>query len=316
MGSNGAARRTAIGVDIGGTTTKAGIVTADGEILVRVDRPTDPSAATKGAIACVDDLLERATDVEIVACGVGAAGFVGGSTVIFSPNLTFDDPQVGAALEARTQLPVTVDNDANAAVWGERTFGVATGKDNVAMVTIGTGIGSGFIVDGRLLHGSSGAAAEIGHTVVDPSGPTCECGLKGCLEQFASGLAIARWARDAVTTDPKSSILTFAGSVEQITAEHVGKAAKEYDETARAVLRRAGLALGVGLSNIANIFDPEVIVLAGSVTRAGEAFLGPARDELARMTGAQRRRPMRLELSALEGNAGILGAATLALEAA
>lgn len=310
------AQRTALGIDIGGTTTKAGVVTPEGVIVARVDRPTDPSAATKGAIALVDELLERVTDTKIVGVGVGAAGFIGGSTVIFSPNLVYDDPQVGAALEARTDVPVFVDNDANVAVWGERAFGVAQGKDDVAMVTIGTGIGSGFVVDGRLLRGASGAAAEIGHTVVDPSGPLCECGLKGCLEQFASGLAIARWARQSVADDPQSAILTFAGSVDQITAEHVGKAAREYDETARAVLRRAGLALGVGLSNIANIFDPEVIVLAGSVTRAGEAFLGPARDRFASMTDAQRRRPMRLELSSLEGDAGILGAAALALESA
>jgi glucokinase len=312
------ARRSALGIDIGGTNTKAAIVTADGEIVARLSRPTDTSAATKGAIALCDEFLERAADldVELVAVGVGAAGFVSGSSIVFSPNLVYDDPHLGAALEARTKLPCVVDNDANAAIWGERTYGAAKGKDHVALLTIGTGIGGGFIVDGRILRGSSGAAAEIGHTIVDPSGPNCQCGLKGCLEQFASGLAIARWAREAATADPSTSMISFAGSVEQITAEHVGKAAREYDETARDVLKRAGRALGVGLSNIANLFDPELIVLAGSVTRAGEAFLGPARDELARATTAQRRRPMRLDLSHLEGEGGILGAAALALDAA
>jgi glucokinase len=307
-------RRIAIGIDIGGTTTKGGIVSSDGELLARIDRPSDPSAATKGAIALVDDLLERADGEKIAAVGVGAAGFVNGSTVLFSPNLTYDDPNLGGAFEARTGLPVVVDNDANMAIWGERAFGAARGFNHVAMVAIGTGIGSGFIVDGSILRGATGAAAEIGHTVVDPSGPLCECGLKGCLEQFASGLAIARWAREAATADPSTSMISFAGSVEGITAEHVGKAAREYDETARGVLRRAGRALGAGLSNIANLFDPEIIVLAGSVTLSGEAFLGPARDELARMSDAQRRRPMRLALSALGGDAGILGAAALALE--
>lgn len=312
------ARRTALGIDIGGTTTKAGIVTAEGDILARLSRPTDPSAATKGAIALCDELLERAgdLDVDIVAVGVGAAGFVAGETVTFSPNLIYDDPHLGTAFEVRTKLPCVVDNDANVAVWGERAYGAAVGKDHVALVTIGTGMGSGFVVGGHILRGASGAAAEIGHTVVDPSGPVCGCGLKGCLEQFASGLAIARWAREAATIEPSSSMVTFAGSVDQISAEHVGKAAREYDPTAREVLRRAGRALGVGLSNIANLFDPELIVLAGSVTRAGEAFLGPARDELARMTSAQRRRPMRLDLSSLEGEGGILGAAALALESA
>ena len=306
--------RSALGIDIGGTTTKAGIVTDEGEILFRVERPTDPHAATKGALSVADDLLEHSDQGDIIAVGVGAAGFIGDGTVIFSPNLTYDDPQLGAALGARTGLPVAVDNDANAAAWGERMFGVASGSDHVALITIGTGIGSGFVVDGKLLRGSSGAAAEIGHTVVDPSGPECGCGLKGCLEQFASGSAIARWAKEAATSDPETSILSFAGSIGAITAEHVAKAAREYDETARAVLRRAGRALGVGLSNVANMFDPDVVVLAGSVTRAGEAFLGSARDELARMSSAQRRRPMRLALSSLGGDAGIVGAAALALE--
>jgi glucokinase len=310
------ARRVAIGIDVGGTTTKAGAVTPEGEIVARADRPSDRTAATKGAIAIVEELLERVQDADVVAVGIGAAGFISGQRVTFSPNLVFDDPNLGAALETRTGLPIVVDNDANAAAWGERAFGAARGFDHVAMVTVGTGIGSGFIVDGKLLRGSTGAGAEVGHTVVDPSGPVCGCGLKGCVEQFASGMAIARWARGAVTEEPSTSILSFAGSLEEITAEHVARAAREYDETARSVLRRAGRALGVGLSNIANLFDPDVIVLAGSVTRAGEPFLGPARDELARMTEAQRRRPMRLDLSMLEGDAGILGAAALALDAA
>ncbi|MEA2517768.1 MAG: glucokinase [Actinomycetota bacterium] len=310
----GMARRFAIGIDIGGTTTKAGVVTSEGEVLTRIERPTDPSAATKGAIALVDELLERSTET-IAGLGVAAAGFITGSRVTFSPNLVFDDPQLGSAFEARSGLPVTVDNDANAAVWGEHRFGAARGIDNVAMVTIGTGIGSGFIIEGRLLRGASGAAGEIGHIVIDPAGPPCGCGLRGCLEQFASGQAVTTWARVAAEEDPSTSIVSFAGSIDAITAEHVGRAAREYDETARAVLRRAGRALGIGLSNIVNIFDPDVIVLGGSVTKAGEAFLGPARDELARMTAAQRRRPMRLDLSALQADAGILGAAALALDA-
>lgn len=306
----------AIGVDIGGTTTKAAIVTAEGELIGRLERPSEKTAATKGALAIVDELLERASslDARVAAIGVGAAGFVAGSTIVFSPNLTYDDPQLGTALEARTGLPVAVDNDANAAAWGERAFGTARGSDHLALITLGTGAGSGFIVDGRIVRGFSGAGAEFGHTVIDPSGPLCECGLKGCVEQFVSGTAIARMGREAMAADPASSMVSFAGSVEEITAEHVARAAREYDETARKVLRSAGLALGAALSNIANLFDPEVIVLAGSVTRAGEPFLGPARDELVRMTTAQRRRPMRLDVSTLDGEGGILGAGALALE--
>ena len=219
-------------------------------------------------------------------------------------------------MRVRASLPVVVDNDANAAAWGERTFGAARGSDDVAYVGVGTGIGSGFVCAGRLVRGFSGAGAELGHTVIDPDGPRCGCGVRGCLEQFASGIAIARMAKHAVRDDPDSSILDFAGSVETITAEMVARAAHSYDTTARAVLREAGKALGIGLSNVANIFDPEVIVLSGSVIKAGEPFLGPARDELHRLTVAQRRRPLRLEVTRLGGDAGIVGAAALAWEEA
>jgi glucokinase len=170
------------------------------------------------------------------------------------------------------------------------------------------------IVDGRLVRGYTGAGAEMGHTVVDPQGPHCPCGLRGCLEQFASGNAIARMAREALEDDPGSSILAWAGTRGAVTSEHVAKAAHQLDETARIVLRRAGTALGLGLSNVVNIFDPEVIVLGGSVARAGEPLLGPCRDELARRTQAQRRRPMRLAITSLGRDAGIIGAAALAFD--
>jgi glucokinase len=313
-----ASARATLGVDVGGTATKAAIVAPDGQVLLRVERPTEHNAGTKGIIAVSEELLRRSAElgVTVEAVGVGAAGFIDSETgsVTFAPNLVYDDPQIAEAVRARVGLPVVVDNDANAAAWGERTFGAARGSDHVAYITVGTGIGSGFVVEGRLLRGFSGAGAELGHTVIDPSGPRCGCGLRGCLEQFASGIGIARLARAALGEDPDSSILAFAGSVETVTAEDVSRAAHQYDQTARHVLERAGAALGLGLSNVANIFDPEVIVMTGSVVRAGEPFLGPVRDELHRMTSAQRRRPLRLDLSTLEGDAGLIGAARLAWE--
>ncbi|HVF54150.1 MAG TPA: ROK family protein [Actinomycetota bacterium] len=310
-------RRLVIGVDTGGTATKGALVTSDGEVQERVEYPTDHSAGTKGIVSVVDELLDRASDQgPPLAVGVGVAGFVDldSGSVTFSPNVIYDDPHVTQALAARTKLPIAVDNDANAAVWGERRFGVAQGFDDVAMVTIGTGIGSGFVVSGRVLRGANGAAAEAGHTVVEPSGPECPCGLKGCLEQLASGNAIARIARAEASKDASTSMLSFAGSIDDITTEHVAKAARQMDEAARSILRTAGRYLGIGLSNIVNMFDPEIIVLAGSVTGAGEPFLGPARDQLAQMTLAQRRRPVRLDVSKLGPDAGIVGAACLAFD--
>ena len=310
--------RTAIGVDVGGTGTKAAIVDTEGNVLARSERPTEPSAGTKGILAVIEDLASKAPDLsaEIYGVGVGLAGFVDPATgaVIFSPNITFDDPHVAAAVRARIDVPVLVDNDANAAVWGEYKFGTAKGLDHVSMVAIGTGVGSGFVVDGRLLRGATGAAAELGHMVIYPDGPQCPCGLRGCLEQFASGNAIRRMAMEAVEQDPSSSIIAFAGTPSSITAKHVAQAARQLDETARAVLRTAGRALGTGLSNVVNIFDPQVIVLGGGVVNAGEPYHGPARDRLAEMTQAQRRRPMRIDQASLGNDAGVIGAAALVLD--
>ena len=312
--------KAAIGVDVGGTKTKGALVGPNGEVLVRVERLTDRNAGTKGILAVVDDLVARAGDLdaEVVGVGVGAAGFVDASTgsVTFAPNLVYDDVYIADAVKVRAGLPVAVDNDANAAAWGERAFGAARGADHIAYLTIGTGIGSGFIVDGRLVRGLTGAGAEMGHTVIDPNGPPCGCGLRGCLEQLAAGQAIERMAREALRSGQESAIVTFAGSADSVTTEDVARAALGYDEVACTVLQRAGRALGIGLSNVANIFDPEIILLGGSVIRAGEPLLGPARDQLFQMTAAQRRRPLRLGITSLKGDAGIVGAAALGFEAA
>jgi glucokinase len=311
---------TAIGVDVGGTATKAAIVAGSGEVLLRVERRTDKSAGTKGIIGVIDELIGRASEVSAApsVVGVGVAGFIDATTgsVTFAPNLSYDDPHVAEAVRSRTGLPVIVDNDANAAVWGERTFGAARGLDHVVLLTLGTGIGSGFISDGRLVRGSTGAGAEFGHTVVDPKGPECPCGLRGCIEQFASGGAIGRAARRAAEDNPTSTMIAMAGSVDAITAEHAAKAAREYDEIALEIMHEAGRWLGIALSNIANLFDPQTIVLGGSVAKAGETFLGMARDTLVAMTGAQRRRPLRLDVTELGRDVGIIGAAALAFHEA
>jgi glucokinase len=305
-----------IGVDVGGTAVKAAGVTASGDVVERVDHSTDPAAATKTVLSAIEDVLGLAArdGLEVAAIGIGAAGFVDfeAGSVTFSANVVYGDPHLRTAVADRTSLPVFVDNDANAAVWGERAFGCCPGADDVVMITLGTGIGSGIVSGGRLVRGSTGAGAELGHTVVDPSGPPCPCGLRGCLEQLASGSAIARLAHVALGKDPDSAIPAFAAPGGVITGESVAKAAREYDQTAREVLRKAGIALGIGLSNAVNVFDPELIVLGGSVVNAGEAYLGPARDQLNRMMQAQRRRPMRLDVTRLGGDGGIIGAAALA----
>ncbi|MDP9068953.1 MAG: ROK family protein [Actinomycetota bacterium] len=306
-----------IGIDVGGTTTKGALVDGSGRVSERVEWPTEDRAATKSIIRVAESLSSRALELGegVAGLGVGAAGFIdhAAGCVTFSPNLVYDDPHIRSAVQTRVEVPVFVDNDANAAAWGERAFGAAHGLDHVALLTLGTGIGSGFIVDGRLIRGSTGAGAEFGHTVVDPSGPRCPCGLRGCLEQLASGGAIGRMGREAALQDPDTKMIDLAGSAEEIEGEHVAAAASVHDEAAVRVLRRAGRALAVGLSNIVNIFDPQIIVLGGSAVSAGEPYLGAARDGLAEMMSAQRRRPVRLDVAGLGNDAGIVGAAALAL---
>ena len=314
------AHQAAIGVDVGGSGTKAGVVTRTGEVLLHEVHATDINAGTKGILSVVDEMMRRAADVEaeIVAVGVGAAGFIDAAAgaVTFAPNLVYDDPQIAAAIYARTGLPVVVDNDANAAAWGERTFGTARGSDHLVLVTVGTGIGGGIIEGGRLVRGYTGAGAELGHVVVERDGAQCGCGLRGCIEQYASGQAIARMAREAGQEDPGSTILAFAESADAITSYDVARAARQLDPTARAVMRTAGNYLGICLSNIANLFDPETMVLGGGVIRAGEPFLGPARDTLVAMTNSQRRRPVRLDATIMGPRAGVIGAAALAFDEA
>lgn len=307
----------AIGIDVGGTGTKGGLVRPTGEILERIELDTEPQAATKTVLAVAEALAEKAAQIGATAraVGVGAAGFIDhtSGSVTFSPNLVYDDRHIGTAVGLRLGLPVTVDNDANAAAWGEVTFGAARGATHVALLTLGTGIGSGFVVEGRILRGKTGAGAELGHMVIDPAGPPCPCGLRGCFEQFASGSAITRMARAAAAEDRGSLMIELAGSAERIEGEHVAAAAARHDDAASKVLRTAGRYLAVGMSNVVNLFDPEIIVLGGSVVGAGEPYLGVARDELARMTTEQRRRPVRVDLAALGNDAGIVGAAALAL---
>lgn len=309
---------TVIGIDAGGTSTKGALVDDDGSVLERVEYPTDRAAATKTILGTLDAVMAAAErrGAAVAAVGVGAAGFVEhpSGEITFSPNLVYGDPHVRAAIEARVSLPVVVENDANAAVWGERAFGAARGSDHVAMLVIGTGIGSGLVTDGILLRGWTGAGAEFGHVVIDPDGPACPCGLRGCLEQIASGGAIGRMGRAAAEDDPTTLMIELAGSAAQIQGEHVATAAARHDDAATRVLRRAGIGLAIGISNVVNVFDPQLIVLGGGAVEAGEPYLGVARDELAKMTAAQRRRPVRVDVTALGDDAGILGAAALALD--
>jgi glucokinase len=303
-----------IGVDIGGTKIAAGVVDGGGGLLAttRRDTPHDDPVQTEEAIA--DAIRELQASHRVEAIGLGAAGFVAADrrTVLFAPNLAWRDEPLGHAIEARTGLPVVVENDANAAAWAEARFGAGRGESHVVVVTVGTGIGGGIVLDGTLVRGRFGVAAEIGHLTVVPDGRRCGCGSQGCWEQYASGRALVTEAR-APAIAP-ALLARAGGRARAIDGPMVTAAALEGDEAALESFRIIGGWLGRGMADLATVLDPGVFVIAGGVSQAGDLLRRPARQAyLSRLTGRSHRPPADVRIAHLGGDeAGIVGAADLA----
>jgi glucokinase len=308
-----------IGVDVGGTKIAAGVVDESGHLraMSRRDTPSDDPAKTEDVIA--DAVRELQASYEVEAVGLGAAGFVAAdrSTVLFAPNLAWRDEPLGRAVEARVGLPAVVENDANAASWAEARFGAGSGESHVVVVTVGTGIGGGIVLDGQLLRGRFGIAAEIGHVTVVPDGRRCGCGNQGCWEQYASGRALVAEARELARTSPAiaPTLLALAdGHVNAINGQMVTAAAQDGDEAALECFRVVGTWLGRGIADLAAVLDPGVVVIAGGVSRAGDLLREPAwHAYLSRLTGRSHRPVADLRIGRLGGDeAGVIGAADLA----
>jgi len=262
-----------IGVDVGGTTVAAGVVDEQGSVLATAERdtPSDDPGRTEDVI--VEVVGELAASHDIDAVGVGAAGFVDAerSTVLFAPNLAWRDEPLRAAIEGRCDLPVVIENDANAAAWAEARFGAGRGEDEVVVLTVGTGIGGGIVLGGRLLRGRFGVAGEIGHINIVPDGRRCGCGLEGCWEQYASGRALVQEAQELAKASPAMArdLLELAGGEpEMITGPMVTQAAQEGDVAALRCFDVVGTWLGRGLAQLAAELGPEAgIVGAGDLAR-------------------------------------------------
>lgn len=309
----------AVGLDVGGTKVAAGVVTADGAILDRVVVPTPHDDDPGAVLRLLTDLTERLAGRHrgVAAVGVGAAGLVEWPIghIRWAPNNSYRDLALQDLLSAATGLPTVVENDANAAAWAEARVGVGAGHRNVIMLTVGTGIGGGLVIDGCLHRGHTGIGGEIGHLLIDPAGEVCGCGLRGCLETVASGSALSRAARAAGRREPSGLLATLAGDAEGITGETAFAAAEQGDTTACALFDRLGHWLGAGIASLVTIFDPEVVVLAGGLVRTGDLLLVPTRASLHRFVFAARHRvvpPVRL--AGLGVDAGLIGAALLALD--
>lgn len=309
---------TAIGVDLGGTKMLVGVVAPGPRVLYRENET--------GFGTTADEILDRleaeirqalAAEARVAAIGLGIPCTIDRERgiAISAVNLPIVDLPIRDLMRERIGMPVFVDNDANVAALAEHRMGAARGARNVVMLTLGTGIGGGLILDGKLYHGSSGAGGELGHVVVDEDGPPCQgnCPNRGCVETLASGTALARDGRAAAEREPDSALGRMLAAGEAIDGRAVTDAALAGDAAAGAVVERAGYHLGVALSSLANVFDPDVIVVGGGVMALGDLMLDPAREQLeARALRPQNQTPV--VPAELGPDTGMIGAATMALD--
>jgi glucokinase len=302
-----------IGIDLGGTKVAGILMEEGGRVLHREERDT-PKEGVLEAVVEVAEALRTGPAPQ--AIGVGAAGMVdfAAGAVPFAPNVALRDAPIRELVSERTGLPCVVDNDANCAAWGEFRFGAGRPYTHMLLVTVGTGIGGGIVWDGELYRGAHGFAAEIGHVIVEPGGPRCNCGNLGCWEQVASGRAIDRLAAAESKQHPDGSIATLAAGNE-VSGRHVSDAARGGDQAALAIMAEVGRRLGEGIAGLVNILDPQAVVVGGGVAEEGDLLLEPARRAFLDTVEAADRRPEVPMLAAELGNdAGALGAAALALD--
>jgi glucokinase len=307
-----------IGVDVGGTKVAAGVVDQHGKIVEKLKRSTPAARPDDTADVIADAVLELLDRHDVDAVGIGAAGFVDEtrSTVLFAPNLAWRDEPVKARVEKRIGRQVVVENDANAAAWAEAKLGAARDQQHMILITVGTGIGAGMVLDGRLYRGRWGSAGEPGHYRVVPDGRLCGCGNRGCWEQYVSGNALAAEARELARRSPGAAVRLLqagGGTPDGIDGPAVTQAAREGDASALSCFEIIGTWLGHGLADLAAILDPGCFVIGGGVSEAGEILLGPARAAYeSSLTGRTHRQFAEVRLAELGPDAGLIGASDLA----
>ena len=309
--------RYVVGIDIGGTNLVVGTVAEDGsELLGEVSEPT---RSEQGADAVIDRIgrlvrtsVAAAHGKEIAGVGIGSPGPLDTAkgVVLFTPNLGWTNFPLRDRVEQVTHLRGELDNDANCAIYGEWWRGAARGARAVVGLTIGTGIGGGIVLDGKIYHGVSDVAGEIGHTTIDPTGRRCKCGNYGCLEAYASGPAIAARAAEGIESGVETSLGTYVqGDLSRLTAQVVYQAAHDGDQYALEVVNDTAKLLGAGVANIINIFNPDVVVICGGVTLAGDRLFEPLQREVQRRAFKDAVKACRIVPGALPGTAGVYGAA-------
>ena len=310
--------RSIVGVDLGGTKMAVGLVDGEGTICDLAVSPA-VTTSTEACLAEIERRLDRAVADygQIDAIGVGTASMVDfrGGRIVLSTNLPLRDVKLRDLLATRYGVPVAVDNDANVACLAEHRYGAGRGTSEMVMLTLGTGIGGGIITGGRLYRGASGAAGELGHMVIDFDGPRCQgaCPNSGCLEVYASGRAMGRAALEAARARPDSGLGRALAAGEEVRGPLLSRLALAGDPVAVEVLDGIGQKLGVGIANIVNIFNPEIVVVGGGAAEAADILLGAARRVVAARALRPQRDEVRIEPAQHGNEAGLLGAAALAM---
>jgi glucokinase len=305
-----------VGIDIGGTKIAGALVDIDGNIVAESKVPTpaqDPDALVDAVVALVTELsLGR----EVLGVGVAAAGFIDAdqSNIIYAPNLSWRNEPFKAKLQAKLPLPVIIENDANAAAWAEFRYGAGKGFQHMVMLTIGTGVGGAVIVNGQMLRGGFGIAGELGHLRVVPNGKLCGCGQHGCLESYGSGTALLKAAKELASSDLEigSRLRELEAQAGELTGAQVYTAILEKDPGALQILTELGTWLGEAIGSLTAVLDPQVVVIGGGVSAAGDVLLNPIREAYLAHLPARGFRP-ELEIKGAEfvNAAGVVGAADL-----
>ena len=307
-----------IGIDIGGTNTDIGLVSADGYCIARKNLPTGKYYDARVYVADICKTIEAMMAEEQVRTidGIGIAAPMGNyypGCIDNATNLNFrGTTDLNALVHEHMDVPVTVSNDANAAAYGELVYGGAKGMKNFITFTLGTGVGSGIVIDGKLLHGKTGNAGELGHVIMDPNGRQCGCGRKGCLETYASATGIRATALKVLAEHPEYDGPLAQMTREELTSKHVGDAANAGDPLALMIFERTGQWLGLAMANAVAFSSPEAIFLMGGPVKAGEVLLRPVRESFEKNLCFVFKGSVKIEVSKLPGNeAAILGAAAL-----
>lgn len=313
-----------LAIDLGGTKIIAALISDKGEMIAREYCPTladeGPESVIDRMFSVVDNLLSlrNVSQRQLHSLSVASAGVVDieKGIVTLSPRLPgWSDIPLRSIVERRYSVDTFLLNDANAAALGEYHFGAGRGANNLIYITVSTGIGGGIIINGQLYSGSSGGAGEIGHTTVDVNGPRCTCGNTGCLEVLASGTAVAREAIRRITEGEQTSLTEMVeGKIEDVTAENVSLAAQDGDWLALEVIGQAAAYLGVGIVNMVNLFNPEVIIIGGGLAKMGDLLLEPVRRIVGERAFRLSAQAVRIVPAQLGDDAGVFGAAAFALE--